>query len=179
MRLLKFLNEQDMKVSLVIGRFNPPHKGHVALIQEAAKQAPVTFVLVVEGKKSSQDKEKNPLPGSERVKLLNSVLPSKCKAILASGAYIPDVFEKEHPEDLTLVKDNQLTIFCGADRVNSYKGMAPRIDKALGTTTTVKELDFDRAGVSASKVRELMRAGDFTEAQKYLPYPVDKIKKYF
>lgn len=179
MRLLQFLNEQDMKVNIVIGRFNPPHKGHLELIKAASKSAPATFILVIDGKKSSQDKEKNPIPGVDRVKILTDIIPSNCKAILASSAYIPDVFTKEHLDDLEMVKGNNLTIFCGADRVASYKRMAISIDKELNSTTEVKELDFDRAGVSASLVRKLMREGKYQEAQQYLPYPVSKIEKYF
>jgi nicotinamide-nucleotide adenylyltransferase len=54
------------------GRFNPPHRGHLALIKRLAKK--VDFLIVAVGNSEARDTKRNPFDGDERVKMLRSYL---------------------------------------------------------------------------------------------------------
>lgn len=65
------------KAAVVFGRFQPPHKGHSKLIEEAfiqkrKKKLDDVFVVIIEGKNSSKDKKRNPLTGKQREKYLKA-----------------------------------------------------------------------------------------------------------
>ena len=73
--------EQDKKVAFTVGRYNPPTRGHYKLIDKmkdfirdnkdlGLEATPV--VVVIEGEQSSQDKQKNPLTGDERVSFMKA-----------------------------------------------------------------------------------------------------------
>jgi cytidyltransferase-like protein len=170
------LNEQKPGTcGIFTGRFQPLHNGHFSIIKAMAQENTLNFVFVVAGAKSSSDKDKNPLSGPERVKLIDSIAPSNVGVLEAKSAYIPDLI-KEIESRVMGTKCFQ--IYAGDDRADSYTRFILKI-KEMGYDAIVNTKDYNRAGVSASKVRELMREGNFKEAQKFLPYSVDKIKRFF
>ena len=173
MRFYKFLTEKTNSVGIYAGRFQPPHKGHLAVISAMSKENSYAYVFVVAGSKSSTDKERNPISQQDRINLLKSLVPSNITVLGASSAYIPDLVK-----GLALDTTMKLTIYAGDDRSSDYSRFVNKI-KEMGYTVEVSTKNFDRANVSASKVRELLRANDSKEAQKYLPYSVSKIEKWF
>jgi len=62
-----------MKLALVIGRFQPLHNGHLAIIDEARKQADKTLVLI--GSSRQLPDFRNPFSYEERLNLLEECLP--------------------------------------------------------------------------------------------------------
>jgi hypothetical protein len=71
----------EKRAAVVIGRFNPPTKGHYHLISEVKKfikkkkdlkleATPV--VVVIAGSKSDSNKQKNPLSGEDRIKFMKA-----------------------------------------------------------------------------------------------------------
>jgi len=60
------------KVGVIWGRFNPPHKGHVALVRRLAKKVDVLVIAV--GGAEHNDTKRNPFSGKERVAMLKSYL---------------------------------------------------------------------------------------------------------
>lgn len=64
--------------ALLIGRFEPVHSGHVALLQEALRQAPQ--VIVVVGSAWQARSPKNPFTWQEREAMLKGALPEADRA---------------------------------------------------------------------------------------------------
>ena len=54
------------------GRFNPPHKGHIALIGRLVKKVDILIVAV--GNSETKDTKRNPFSGAERVRMMRSYL---------------------------------------------------------------------------------------------------------
>lgn len=68
---------QNKSAVVVIGRMNPPSKGHIKLINTAKKQMlqdkyDAVIVVVVDGKETSKDKKRNPLSADERIRFLKN-----------------------------------------------------------------------------------------------------------
>ena len=59
-------------VGVYWGRFNPPHKGHVALVKRLVKR--VDLLIIAVGSAESKDTKRNPFSGNERVEMLKSYL---------------------------------------------------------------------------------------------------------
>ncbi len=64
--------------ALLIGRFEPVHSGHLALLQEALRQAPQ--VIVVVGSAWQPRSPKNPFTWQEREAMLREALPAPDRA---------------------------------------------------------------------------------------------------
>ena len=62
MKFIQFLNETLFKnsIGVYIGRFQPPHIGHKQIINRMISENFKNYIFIVNGEKSSQDKEKNP-----------------------------------------------------------------------------------------------------------------------
>lgn len=110
--------------AIVIGRFNPPTVGHYHLIDKVKNFiiknraehdiSPTVFIVVVDGEKSSTDKDRNPLSATERVALMSKNQScSGCKFIIAKTAI--DGFNKMRETGYEPV-----LIAGGDDRVKSY-----------------------------------------------------------
>ena len=66
---------RDMKVGILIGRFQPLHKGHVNAIEFARDNSERLFVIVGSAEKSNQ--ERNPFSFEERKKMISLALKGK------------------------------------------------------------------------------------------------------
>lgn len=84
---------KPIKIGVVIGRMNPPHKGHLSLIQQAVEEN--NYVIVVLGSAKQVPDPKNPLSAEQRTQLLfklcndcgvstNSILVTSVKDFLYS-----------------------------------------------------------------------------------------------
>jgi len=61
-----------MKTGCYIGRFNPPHKGHIKLIKRLLKK--VNRLIIVVGSFKEKNTKRNPFSGKERIKMLKAYL---------------------------------------------------------------------------------------------------------
>jgi nicotinamide-nucleotide adenylyltransferase len=59
-------------VGVYWGRFNPPHKGHIALVKGLVKK--VDLLIVAVGGAENKNTKRNPFSGDERVEMLKSYL---------------------------------------------------------------------------------------------------------
>ena len=114
------------RVAVVIGRFNPPTKGHYAVINKVKKfikdnpklnLEAMPVVVVIGGGKSDQDKAKNPLSIDERILFMK-----------ASGQVdgVHFTHAKNAFEALTTCRKNgmePIAIAAGSDRVDDYARM--------------------------------------------------------
>lgn len=121
------------KVAVVIGRFNPPTKGHYLIINEVRKFIKANpklgleanpVVVVVGGSKSDADKKRNPLTVDERILFMTS-------SGQANGAIF--FTAKNAFEALTVPRQNgyePIAVAAGSDRIDDYIKM---LDKHFKT----------------------------------------------
>lgn len=132
------VQQQPKRAAVVIGRFNPPTIGHYAVFRITKKFIadrpelnlhPLPIVMVIEGKKSSEDKKRNPLTAADRISFMR-----------ASGKADGVVFETASNAMEALMKVRELgfepiAIAGGSDRAEKYREM---LDKYFTTPTGEK-----------------------------------------
>jgi nicotinamide-nucleotide adenylyltransferase len=88
-------------VGVYWGRFNPPHKGHIALVKRLVKK--VDLLIIAVGRAESKNTERDPFSGDERVEMLERYLKEeniKVKDVIAVrdgdswASSIDNLFEK-------------------------------------------------------------------------------------
>ncbi|MHA1398204.1 MAG: adenylyltransferase/cytidyltransferase family protein [Candidatus Heimdallarchaeaceae archaeon] len=60
--------------ALYLGRFNPPHKGHVHGIEYILKQQDIDEVIILVGSGEKAYSLKNPFTGGERLEMLKAIV---------------------------------------------------------------------------------------------------------
>lgn len=189
-KIISDIKPTSVKAVFVFGRMNPPTLGHELLIAKAVEvgrqERADTFVIVTK----TQDSKKNPIPYSDKLKALNAALPhvvfinsDKVKTIFDAVQFLIDSGYQE------------LILVCGSDRAAEYDALFkkyinnPNPEKKLNLTsfkTAVagenRDPDSDDvSGVSATRARNLAKAGDFEAFCKILPtgIPKDEAKVLF
>ena len=171
-----FLPVEKTKGTLTIafGRFNPPHLGHLQLMDTAAASAEQegSDYMIVPSR--SQDKKKNPLDPDTKVSLMRQMFPQHSERIMNDGntRTIFDVLKKAHNDGYTNVR-----IVGGADRVkefdklaNSYNGNLYAFDNIEVVSAGDRDPDSDGVeGLSASRMRLAAAEGDFKTFRLGMP----------
>ena len=173
---VNFLPVEKTKGTLTIafGRFNPPHLGHLQLMDTAAASAEQegSDYMIVPSR--SQDKKKNPLDPDTKVALMRSMFPQHSERIAndANTRTIFDVLKKAHNDGYTNVR-----IVGGADRVNEFNKLANNYNGNLYAFDNIEvvsagDRDPDSDGVeglSASRMRLAAAEGDFKTFRLGMP----------
>ena len=171
-----FLPVEKTKGTLTIafGRFNPPHLGHLQLMDTAAASAEQegSDYMIVPSR--SQDKKKNPLDPNTKVSLMRQMFPQHSERIMNDGntRTIFDVLKKAHNDGYTNVR-----IVGGADRVkefdklaNSYNGNLYAFDNIEVVSAGDRDPDSEGVeGLSASRMRLAAAEGDFKTFRLGMP----------
>lgn len=120
---------QDKKVAVVVGRMNPPTRGHYkvinamkAFIRDNPKLGldAIPVVVIVAGSKSDSDKKRNPLTGEERKSFMESSGKANgVKFLIAPNAFA--AFAKVREEGM-----EPIAFAAGEDRIGKYQ---PMLDK--------------------------------------------------
>ncbi len=131
---------------LFMGRFQPIHNGHLAVLERMNN--PV--VVIVRGKVSSQDKEKNPFDADYQLSLFGKVVP-EVRVEIAENGYLPDIIKN--------LGDCPDAVYAGPDRIAQYRAQIERANKELEEPLTPQFFETERV-TSASVVREAIRSGD-------------------
>lgn len=166
----------NTKVVATIARMNPPTIGHdrvIKAVQERANQIGATpMVFIVDGIVSGKDKRKNPLSGDDRVEILREIYPSVKFEVITTASDILDVLY------ITNLKLD--TLVAGSDRIDSY-GRMVRSDfpEAHLFSLYRDENASNIEGVTATKVRQMVSAGNFQEFRKHFPGNDDLAQKVF
>ena len=169
-------------LTIAFGRFNPPHLGHLQLMNTASTS--------VEGKKDdymivpsrSNDPKKNPLDPNTKVEIMKSMFPQHADRIVNDGNVrtIFDVLNAANNSGYANVK-----IVGGADRVkeftklaNNYNGKLYDFDKVDVISSGERDPDGEGVeGLSASRMRLAASENDFKAFSKGLPKDLDKDSK--
>ena len=161
-------------LTVAFGRFNPPHLGHLQLMDTAASSAEQegSDYMIIPSR--SQDPKKNPLDPDTKITLMRSMFPQHSERIVndPSTRTIFDVLKKAHNDGYTNVR-----IVGGADRVkefdklaNNYNGNLYAFDKIETVSAGDRDPDSDGVeGLSASRMRLAAAEGDFKTFRMGMP----------
>lgn len=127
------VGEQSKKAVVMVGRMNPPTRGHYkvidamkAFIRENPKlnldAKPI--VVVIEGAKSSKDKTRNPLTAEQRTSYMQSSGNANGVTFLTASSAI-DAFEAVRRAGFETI-----AIAAGSDRAKNYMTMLEKYFKA-------------------------------------------------
>jgi phosphopantetheine adenylyltransferase len=173
-------------LTVAFGRFNPPHLGHLQLMDTAAgaSKSDGGDYLIVPSR--SQDPKKNPLDAESKVKVMQDMFPQHKKNISndAGTRTIFDVLKKAHNDGYANVR-----IVGGADRVkefeklsNNYNGKLYQFDKLEVVSAGDRDPDSDGVeGLSASRMRLAAAENDFKKFRSGMPGDMkpEKAKEIF
>jgi DNA-binding LacI/PurR family transcriptional regulator len=176
--IISNLKPTGERAVFIFGRMNPPTLGHELLIAKAdeigRKEHRDSYVIL----SKTQDSKKNPIPYNDKLKALNAALP---RINFIDNDSIKTIFDA-----VQFLIDNgyrDLVLVCGSDRASEYEALFskyinnPDPEKRLNLTsfkTAVaganRDPDSDDAsGISATKARNLAKAGKYDDFKKVLP----------
>lgn len=101
------------KIGLVIGRFQPFHKGHLDMIQQVMTQ--VDYIKIAIGSSNKKRMSDNPLSYMERKKYISSILPFKNYTIYPSpdtpndNDWLEHLVKRVGDFDIAFITDNSWT----------------------------------------------------------------------
>ena len=160
-------------LTIAFGRFNPPHAGHMQLMDTAASAAEGDEGDYIIVPSRSNDPKKNPLDPDTKVSMMRQLFPQHSAKIQndQNTRTIFDVLKKAHNDGYTNVR-----IVGGADRVNEFNKLANNYNGALYQFDNVEVIssgdrDPDSEGVeglSASRMRLAAAENDFKTYYQHL-----------
>lgn len=164
---------QKKKGSLFLGRMQPIHNGHDAIIKMLKFQP---FVVVVKGAKSSQDTARNPFDFKYQQQLIKKLNP-KVEVIQAPTGYIPDMINGFRKQGVEIVE-----VLAGNDRIGGYMKQVEGFNKQMPPEKQINIVYRETPRItSATTVRNAIRADDFETFKKNVPNKLwkeyDKMKK--
>ena len=161
-------------LTLAFGRFNPPHAGHLQLMDVAAQSAEAEESDYIIVPSRSQDPKKNPLDADTKVSMMRQMFPQHSERIVNDGANrtIFDVLKKAHNDGYTNVR-----IVAGQDRVKefdklsqNYNGQLYQFDNMEVISSGDRDPDAEgMEGLSSSRMRLAAAEGDFKTFRAGLP----------
>lgn len=136
----------NIKVGLMVGRFQPLTKAHTNIIEQISKENDKAIIFVI---KSNNDK--SPFNESLQEQMLESIKPDNVEIVRLKDAFFVDY--------INLMFESDFTLYCGTDRIKGYTKMASYIsnDKYL----TIKEITRTDEDISATMVRESLKNDDY------------------
>jgi len=161
-------------LTVAFGRFNPPHAGHLQLMDIAAAAAAEeeSDYLIVPSR--SNDPKKNPLDADTKVAFMRGMFPLHSSRIQndVNTRTIFDVLKKAHNDGYANVR-----IVGGADRVkefdklaNNYNGTLYQFDNVEVLSAGDRDPDADGVeGMSASRLRLAASENDFRTFKSAMP----------
>jgi nicotinic acid mononucleotide adenylyltransferase len=171
-------NEGGGSVVITFGRFNPPHTGHLKLLDKVADEAYKDGSDYMIYPSQSQDPKKNPLDFGTKTNVMQTMFPHHASNIVndpSGGRNIFDVLKGLHAQGYDNVK-----IVVGDDRVKEFTNITGKYN---GKTYNFGKLDIvsagerdpdseDVEGMSASKMRKAAQDNDYDSFKKGLPTDV-------
>ena len=172
-----YLVEESKSVYFTFGRMNPPTIGHEKLMRSLSEKSgknPYRVYL-----SQSQDKKKNPLSFTEKVKYARKMFPKHARQIMADRKIknVFDVASKLYNEGY-----KNVSLVVGSDRLNEFKILLNKYNGKKGRhgfynfekinviSAGERDPDADGAtGMSASKMRQAVEQKDFTKFSQGLP----------
>ena len=173
----QYLSEAKNKVTVVFGRFNPPTIGHEKLLIKAKEISRGGDLKIYASQ--SQDSKKNPLGYQEKIKFMRKMFPKFSRDIILDNSVknLFDIAVKMYDQGF-----NEFNVVAGSDRINAFKSMLDKyngIEQKHGyykfnaiSIISAGERDPDAddvSGMSASKMRELVKNNDLQKFTSGVP----------
>ncbi len=161
-------------LSIAYGRFNPPHIGHLQLMDTAAgaAQSEGSDYIIIPSR--TQDSNKNPLDVDTKISIMRQMFPQHSERILndPNTSNIFDVLKKAHNDGYMGVR-----IIGGPNRIkefeklsNSYNGNLYQFDTIEVMPVGEKDADSDKVeDLSASRMRLAAAENDFKTFRSGMP----------
>lgn len=142
---------ESEKKAVIVGRFQPLHNGHVALIESIREKFFDEDILIIIGSVNSDDLERNPFSYSVRFKMLKKKFP-EIKIIGATDLY-DDHLWAEYIDHLVSA------VFPGVSKENIqfFTGSSGDFNKVTNETVG---LDRSENAISGTSVRSMLEVGD-------------------
>lgn len=173
----QFLVEEEKTLYFVWGRMNPPTAGHEKLLDFLKAKAgnnPYRVYLT-----QTEDKDKNPIPFAQKVKLARKGFPSHARQIILNKK-LKTLFQA-----MTSFYNEgfrRVVIVAGSDRIREYDITLNKYNGKKGkhgfynfekiSVLSAGKRDPDSKGVdgvSGTKLRGFAEKGDFTSFAQYMP----------
>ncbi len=138
-------------VTVMVGRFQPPTKAHLGIIDSAYKKYKQKIIIAI----VKSNNEKSPFPFNLVKEIIKRSTKSKIEVIEIKTGFIGDFISPLRDKAL-----EPTIILAGTDRVNSYKGQIKRYKEMFNLNITVKETKRTDEDISASKVRQAIKDND-------------------
>jgi nicotinamide mononucleotide adenylyltransferase len=168
--------KKEDSVGVFLGRMSGLTIGHMAVINLMSQTHPHSFVVLVKGEKTGQDKNKNPFPLDVQRKMIEKVLPDNVEMIVAKTANLEDIVDQ--------FDSKNITVYAGPDRVKDYRKYASYVIKK-GYHVQVVDTDqmAPRKGeVSGTKLRESLKTNNLEMFKKIAPEEIwgmfDELREY-
>jgi len=110
-------NDNAKEVSIFLGRMQPIHIGHEAIIKTMKNP----IILLVKGEASSKDKKRNPFDAKYQTKLIKKI-DKKAEIMEVKTGYIPVIANDLRKKGMELV-----AVHAGSDRLGDYKKQFSRL----------------------------------------------------
>lgn len=171
----KRLKLQGIKVLLMTGRFQPFSLAHKLIAENGLKQSGASKLIIglVKGKKSSKDKEKNPLNTNYQKSLIKKCLP-KSEIIILENSFIPNVVLKLREKGYEVIG-----IVSGDDRKKEYNTQFKYFDniklkESSFVVPKIKSYTVNRnseltKNISATNIRKAIKDNNQKEFNKMMP----------
>jgi nicotinamide mononucleotide adenylyltransferase len=166
---------------IYVGRFQGLTTGHAKVAKIMSRVHHKGYVLLVKGKKSSLDKERNPFPEKVQEQMISKVLGPGFKVIILHGSIVEEF--KAAIED-GRIQGKEFVVYAGPDRVQDYRKLAKYFkQEGIGLSVVDAEQMVPRTEeISGTKFREALRNDDenafHTVAPKELWSMFKELKKY-
>ena len=141
----------DTDVAVIMGRFQPPTKAHLKIIENAYKKTHNKVAVFIVKSKS----EKSPFDTGRVIDILKT-LKVPIEIFVIKNGFIG--------EFVHILRNNKLeptTLWVGSDRKSSYESQIRRYEDTFNLNLEVKEIKRSAEDISASKVREALLNDDF------------------
>lgn len=176
LKFSKFLKEQASSKTLVLhyGRMNPVTQGHEENVRNTVAMAHKLKADHLIVASHSQDKDKNPLSATQKMKHLTRAFPNV--NVTVADKTKPTIMH--HAEAAHKAGYEHLVVTAGGDRVpeyskllHKYNGQADRTGKVLYNFKSIKVLSTGerKEGISGTDMRRHAREGNFKEFHSNLP----------
>lgn len=156
-------------VTVIMGRFQPPTKGHMRIVRQAKKIGNPIVMVVVRGAKTKF--ELSPFSLDVQKEMFNEILPVGSMIIDTPSGFIGDFVDELREMNL-----EPTVIVAGSDRKKTYETQINRYEQTLNLNLKVKEVKRQEKDVSATKARIALKLGDEKEFQKLMP---KKLHRFF
>lgn len=174
----RYLKENRSQSGVVVtwGRYNPPTTGHELMFNTAASIANAQGATLRIMASRSNDADTNPLLYENKIQYLKKIFPRY-------RSYIAETSTNDISVELSILAETytHLTVVVGSDRVSDFQNLLDRInERYIGfesyevVSAGKRDPDLDDAsGMSASKMRSFVEAGDFNSFMSGLPSNTD------